>query len=165
MWIVSSFQTREAEHKPPGSGRSSSSSSQKRFGTASMFQLWLCTHNPRACVKDSTHHRQLPRHLHSQVSLWLQLALGRARLFPPILHRRTCITAQYSLAAVGMLKWTQGCFRLNQRVELPAQGITWHRYAQLFPASQEETLDDFSELSINIFFSEPVAGMADYNLV
>lgn len=70
----------------------------------------------------------------------------------PSLHRRTCITAQCSLAAVGMLKWTQGCFRLNWRAELPAQGITWHRYARLFPASQEETFDDFSELNINIFF-------------
>jgi len=66
-----------------------------------------------------------------------------------------------SPAAAGTHNQTQGCFRLKLKVEFPAQGITWHRYSQLFPGFREEAFSDFSELNMN-FFPQLVAGMGDY---
>lgn len=53
--------------------------------------------------------------------------------------------------AAGVCNRTQGCFRLKLGVEFPAQSITWQRYSQLFPASQDEAFGDFSELN-GLFF-------------
>lgn len=64
-------------------------------------------------------------------------------------------------SAAGMCNQTQGCFRLKLRVEFPARSITWHRYSELFPASQDEAFSDFLELNMD-FFPELVAGMGDY---
>lgn len=161
MWTVSGFQPRTAEHSLPS------------WTAAYPFQLVKVFPNSTTCSGFTSPGRDAAGlALHTLLKNWCQtlcfllttsLSIWPAktalhslwsqaeRYFPPIPTQEGLHCCLMQPSAAGICNRTQGCFRLKLRVEFPAQSITWHRYSQLFPASQDEAFDDFSELNKDFF--------------